>query len=108
MTNEEKARAAASQWCRCHKCDGIAHNLISESLGEVTFKCDKDKLQTCHTWYDGYRTALMALGMEEPINEEELDKLAKEYEENYPLDDSHYSYYCYDGFKAGYRKAKEE
>lgn len=45
---------------------------------------------------------------QEPIDEDRLDKLAKEYEENYPLDDSAYSYYCYDGFKAGYRKAKED
>lgn len=69
MSKEEKARAAASQWCRCFKCDGIAHNLISESLGEVTFKCDKNNLKTCHQWYDGYRTALIALSMEEPNND---------------------------------------
>ena len=43
----------------------------------------------------------------EPIDEEELDEIAKEYEKNYPMDDPCYSYYCYDGFKAGYRKAKE-
>lgn len=64
MTNEEIARNAASQWCRCYKCDGIARNLISENEPAVKFKCEKDKLQTCQKWYDGYRTALMALSTE--------------------------------------------
>lgn len=70
MTNEEKARAAATTWCRCYKCDGIACNLISENQSAVTFKCDKSKLKTCHKWYDGYRTALIALGMDKEIKEE--------------------------------------
>ena len=65
MTHEEKARAAASQWCRCYKCDGIARNLICENMPAVRFHCDKNKLETCHKWYNGYRTALMALSMEE-------------------------------------------
>lgn len=52
MIKEEKekiAKNAANIWCRCFKCDGII------------YKCDKDKLLTCHKWYDGYRTALIAL-----------------------------------------------
>ena len=47
------ARNAASGWCRCFKCDGI--------INDTHTKCDKDKLITCHLWYDGYRTALLAL-----------------------------------------------
>lgn len=61
---DRKARNAASQWCRCHKCDGIARNLVSENMPCVTFRCDKDKLQTCHRWYDSYRAALLALTTE--------------------------------------------
>lgn len=65
MTKEQRARNAASQWCRCFKCDGVARNLISENEPAVRFKCDKDKLHTCLKWYNGYRTALMALNTEE-------------------------------------------
>ena len=61
MTNEERARAAASDWCRCFKCDGIARNLISENKPAVEFKCDKNNLHTCLKFYNGYRTALIAL-----------------------------------------------
>lgn len=50
------ARNAASGWCRCFKCDKI--------IRDTNAKCDKDKLITCHQWYDGYRTALLALGDE--------------------------------------------
>lgn len=64
MTNEEIAKKAATNWCRCWKCDGIVHNLISENEPAVKFKCDKDKLATCHKWYDGYRTALLAFNLE--------------------------------------------
>lgn len=43
----------------------MARNLISENEPAVKFKCEKDKLRTCHEWYDGYRTALLALSWEE-------------------------------------------
>ena len=72
MNNELKdkiARNAASGWCRCFKCDGI----IRETKG----KCNKDKLLTCHQWYDGYRTALMALNddrIPEMLKEEQVEK----------------------------------
>ena len=48
------ARNAASIWCRCFKCDGI--------INATSSKCDKEKLLTCRKWYDGYKTALLALG----------------------------------------------
>ena len=54
MTDKEKiAKSAASTWCRCFKCDGIVNSTHE--------KCEKDKLLTCHKWYDGYRTALLAI-----------------------------------------------
>lgn len=54
MTDKEKiAKNAASTWCRCFKCDGIVNSTHE--------KCEKDKLLTCHKWYDGYRTALLAI-----------------------------------------------
>lgn len=46
MTNDEIARASATEWCRCYKCDKIVHNLVNE-------------LAACHQWYNGYRTALI-------------------------------------------------
>lgn len=56
MTQEEKdkiARNAANGWCRCWKCD--------KTVNETHLPCDKKKLLTCQKWYDGYRTALLAL-----------------------------------------------
>ena len=57
MTNKELkekiARSAATEWCRCFKCNGIIRDTNDE--------CEPDKLLTCHQWYDGYRTALLAL-----------------------------------------------
>jgi hypothetical protein len=53
---EEIARSAANNWCRCFKCDKI--------IRDTNSPCDKEKLLTCHQWYDGYRTALLALGDE--------------------------------------------
>ena len=53
---EEIARSAANTWCRCFKCDKIIRDTKSP--------CDKEKLLTCHQWYHGYRTALLALGDE--------------------------------------------
>jgi hypothetical protein len=55
-TKEHIARSAANNWCRCFKCDEIVRDTNSP--------CDKEKLLTCHQWYDGYRTALLALGDE--------------------------------------------
>ena len=48
------ARNAASEWCRCFKCDGL--------IRENHLQCDKKSLTTCLQWYHGYRTALLALG----------------------------------------------
>ena len=56
MTNEDRARSAASDWCRCSKCDGIARNIL-----KVGLRCDKYKLHTCRKFYDGYNAALIAL-----------------------------------------------
>ena len=54
MTDKEKiAKSAANTWCRCFKCDGVVNSTHE--------KCEKDKLLTCHKWYDGYRTALLAI-----------------------------------------------
>ena len=50
---EKIAKSAANTWCRCFKCDGIVNSTHQ--------KCEKDKYLTCHKWYDGYRTALLAL-----------------------------------------------
>jgi hypothetical protein len=50
---EKIAINAANTWCRCFKCDGI--------IRDTNDKCDKDKLLTCHQWFHGYRTALLAL-----------------------------------------------
>ena len=55
-TKEQIARNAANSWCRCFKCDKI--------IRDTNSPCDKEKLLTCHQWYDGYRTALLALGDE--------------------------------------------
>lgn len=80
------------------------HHLYLETGGIID--CNQDGT------YEGVLGRMEPLDIvsewQEEIDEEKLDKLAKEYEENYPLDDSAYSYYCYDGFKAGYRKAKEK
>lgn len=59
MTTEEReriARSAASDWCRCFKCDGF--------INETGEKCAKPGA-TCWKWYDGYKTALIALEKED-------------------------------------------
>ena len=38
MTNEEKEKMSATEFCRCYKCDKIEHNVISEYEPAVTFK----------------------------------------------------------------------
>lgn len=54
MDKDKLARSAASQWCYCHKCDGV--------VSETGTRCDKERMHTCRKWYDGYRTAMIALG----------------------------------------------
>lgn len=56
-TKEDIARNAASVWCRCFKCDQI--------IRDTQTRCNKDNLIVCRAWYDGYRTALLALGDED-------------------------------------------
>ena len=84
MNNELKdkiARNAASQWCRCFKCDCIVNDTQEE--------CDKQNLMTCHKWYDGYRTSLLALGdervkeMKDMEESEEKTKLIESIESLY-------------------------
>ena len=54
MINKEKiAISAANEWCRCFKCDG--------RVNATGCACEKDKKLTCHKWYDGFRTAMLAL-----------------------------------------------
>ena len=50
---EKIAVNAANKWCRCFKCDG--------RVNATGCTCEKDKRLTCHKWYDGYRTAVLAL-----------------------------------------------
>lgn len=66
--NEEIAKAAANEWCRCYKCDGIVRNLISENSPYITFECNKDEYATCLKWRDSYRASLIALNMKENNN----------------------------------------
>lgn len=74
-TNEEIARGAANTWCRCFKCDGIVNH--------GGYKCEQPGA-TCHKWYDGYRTAMLAL---------EMRKEAKENDEGYKKAKEEYDYY---------------
>ena len=56
MTREQMekiAASAASEWCRCFKCDGI--------INETGDRCDKKNNVTCLKYRDGYKTALIAL-----------------------------------------------
>jgi hypothetical protein len=50
---EKIAVNAANMWCRCFKCDG--------KVNATGCTCEKNKLLTCRKWYDGYRTALLAI-----------------------------------------------
>ena len=50
---EKIAVNAANEWCRCFKCDG--------KVNATSCACEKDNLLTCRNWYNGYRTALLAL-----------------------------------------------
>ena len=60
---EKIAVNAANEWCRCFKCDG--------KVNATGCTCEKDKRLTCHKWYDGYRTALLALEDDRVIIKEE-------------------------------------
>ena len=56
MTREQRERiaaSAASDWCRCFKCDGI--------INETGTPCDEPSGVTCIKFRDGYKTALIAL-----------------------------------------------
>lgn len=53
------AKTAACTWCRCYKCDKIIRE-----FEDTQITCDKSNLITCHQWYDGYRTAMIALSDE--------------------------------------------
>ncbi len=65
---EKIARNAACIWCRCFKCDGIIRDTHDE--------CDQEKLLTCHQWYHGYRTAMIALeNYEQHIMNDSVDGL---------------------------------
>lgn len=64
-SNEEIARSAANEWCRCFKCEGIVHDK------EPYYKCEKPGA-ACWKWYDGYRTALIALDIKKREKETDL------------------------------------
>lgn len=64
-TNDDVARNAASKWCRCFKCDGA---VIDKGL---PYKCQKPH-HTCQQWYDGYRTALLALDRKDHLADMDL------------------------------------
>ena len=79
MKDKEKiAKNAASTWCRCFKCDGV--------INSTHEKCEKDKLLTCHKWYDGYRTALLA------ISDYEQQMMAKAVDVTVHIDAGGYPY----------------
>lgn len=96
MTNELKekiARNAASTWCRCFKCDGIVR--------DTNTNCDKERLFTCHQWYNGYRTTLLALGDDrifenlwKPADGDDLPEIDREVivlYQPYPLENNEYA-----------------
>ena len=65
---EKIAVNAANEWCRCFKCDG--------KVNATGSTCEKDKLLTCRKWYDGYRTALLAISdYEQQMMAKELHKI---------------------------------
>ena len=74
---EKIAVNAANEWCRCFKCDG--------RVNATGCACEKDKRLTCHKWYDGYRTALLALeddrvlgGIWKPADGDDLPDIDRE------------------------------
>ena len=66
---ERKARNAAVEWCRCFKCNG--------TVNETGEKCDWDHFRTCLKWYNGYRTAMLALE-DDPTGRHVLLEIDKE------------------------------
>jgi hypothetical protein len=75
---EKIAVNAANMWCRCFKCDG--------KVNATGCTCEKNKLLTCHKWYDGYRTALLAL------SEYEQQMMAKAFDAVVKIDAGGYPY----------------
>lgn len=90
MTDKEKiAKSAANTWCRCFKCDGVVNSTHE--------KCEKDKLLTCHKWYDGYRTALLAISdYEQQLMAKAVDAVVKIDAGGYPYVDRTIELYDYD------------
>lgn len=52
IDKDQLARSAASEWCRCFKCDGI--------VNETQLPCWKPGA-TCLKWYDAYKAVRIAL-----------------------------------------------
>lgn len=64
-TNDDIARNAASKWCRCFNCDCVVRDK------EPYYQCQKPH-RTCGAWYDGYRTALIALDRKDHLKDMDL------------------------------------
>lgn len=107
MTIEERekiARSAASDWCRCFKCDGI--------VNETGKKCEKP-CATCWKWFDGYKTSLIALEKhkeQKPVeihidnpNVQKFDPDVKVTTSDSSADGKELLYVCNKSYKIGYR-----
>lgn len=99
--------------------DGRMALYISEELGVhflyVEGEDELDEFDHHGLFYDSYGGKLTSFDIidkwQEPINEEELDRLAEEENPNVPDGDSYEvgQYFGFnDGFKAGYHKALED
>ena len=91
MKKEQKEKiaiSAANTWCRCFKCDG--------KVNTTGYTCDQDKKLTCHKWYDGYRTAMLALSeYEQQIMKDSMDGVITF---DYYKDDKTYGCVAHDSF----------
>lgn len=101
--------------------DGLIGLFIQQNgLGDVVYICQPKGCIYCERivrsnglCLNGFEDSSDIIGkLEEPINEEELDRLAKE---NYPYEDgvgearfNSHQHKLREAYKAGYRKAKEE
>lgn len=86
---EKIAVNAANIWCRCFKCDG--------KVNATGCTCEKDKLLTCRKWYDGYRTALLAISdYEQQMMAKAVDVEIKVDAGGYPYVDRVVELYDYD------------
>lgn len=97
MTDKEKiAVNAANVWCRCFKCDG--------RVNATGCACEKDKRLTCHKWYDGYRTALLALEDDRVLDSTDafIEKACDWFR---TLDDKEPPYTTTEEFIKGFKKA---